>query len=297
MSSRLSSAAGLACSAALAGQLLASPPALAQEGLPPSAPVKPCTAPSGAYQWQLEKKLGLPQDGVQSTRDCLTIRKAQRFLGIKPATGKADLRTYRLVLVHEVRKNPNAQGKCPVRKFRVTCVDLNRQILWVQKGGKLVFAPVPIRSGKNGYETRRGWHKIYLKRARHFSTIYNNAPMPHSQFFSGGQALHGTYSDLFKSGSHGCVNMYAADAKRLFKLLKVGDRVYVWGTKPGTGKRYGGHSDDVLIAQGFGSFGIAEDPTAEQPPTAAELEAALLESALAESALAEAAPLEAAPAE
>ncbi|MDI3423479.1 L,D-transpeptidase family protein [Streptomyces luteolus] len=275
MPSRLSFATGLACSAALAGQLLASSPALAQEGPSGTAPEKPCTSGSGAYQWQLEKKFGLPQDGVQSTRDCIVIRRAQQLLGIKPADGKADLRTYRLVLVYEVRKNPNAQGKCPVRKYRVTCVDLNRQIMWVQTGRKLVFAPVPIRSGKDGYETRRGWHKIYLKRARHFSTIYNNAPMPHSQFFNGGQAFHGTYSDLFKSGSHGCVNMYAADAKRLFKLLKVGDRVYVWGTKPGTGKRHGVYSDDVLIAQGFGSFGIAEDPTAEQAPTPRELAAAL----------------------
>ncbi|MDI3404996.1 L,D-transpeptidase [Streptomyces cavernicola] len=277
VSSRLSFAAGLACSAVLAGQLLASSPALAQEGPPGSAPEKPCNATSGAYQWQLEKKLGLPRDGVQSTEDCIAIRNLQKRLGIKPADGKATLKTYRMLLVHEVRKNPNADGKCPVRTYRVTCVDLNRQILWVQKSKKVVFAPVPIRSGKDGYETRRGWHKIYLKRARHFSTLYDNAPMPHSQFFNGGQAFHGTYNDLFKSGSHGCVNMYAADAKRLFDLLKVGDRVYVWGTKPGTGKRNGTYTDDVLIAQGFGSFGIAQDPAADRPPTAAELDAALRE--------------------
>ncbi|MFM9370697.1 L,D-transpeptidase family protein [Streptomyces sp. Da 82-17] len=274
MSSRLSFAVGLACTAGLTGQLLAASPALAEEGRSGNAPEPPCTSSSGAYQWQLEKKLGLPQDGVQSTQDCIIIRRAQQRLGIKPADGKADLRTYRMLLVWEVRKNPNAQGKCPVRSYRVTCVDLNRQIMWVQTGKKVVFAPVPIRSGKNGYETRRGWHKIYLKRARHFSTIYNNAPMPHSQFFNGGQAFHGTKSDLFKSGSHGCVNMYAADAKRLFDLLKVGDRVYVWGTKPGTGKRNGTYSDDVLIAQGFGSFNIAEDPTADRPPTQEELQAA-----------------------
>lgn len=277
VSRRLSTATGLVVtSAVLAGQLLASMAAQAQQSRPAYAPEKPCTAPSGAYQWQLENKLGLPRDGVQSTADCVAFRKLQQRLGIKPADGRANLKTYRTLVVHEVRKNPNAQGKCPVRSYRVTCVDLNRQIVWVQKGRKVVFAPVPIRSGKKGYETRRGWHKIYLKHARHFSTLYNNAPMPHSQFFDGGQALHGTYSDLFKSGSHGCVNMYAADAKRLFRLLKIGDRVYVWGTKPGTGKRVGGVlPDDVLIAQGFGSDQIAEDPTAGAPPTDAQLKVAL----------------------
>ncbi|RII14247.1 hypothetical protein DSC45_21400 [Streptomyces sp. YIM 130001] len=274
----MSTAGLLACSAALAGQLLAASPALAQQGPAPSAAEEACKAGSGSYQWQMEKKLGLKEDGVQSTEDCLAIRKLQNRLGIKPADGKADLKTYRLLLVDEVKKNPNAQGKCPVREYRVTCVDLNRQILWVQTGKKVVYAPVPIRSGKDGYETRLGWHKIYLKRERHFSTIYNNAPMPHSQFFDGGQAFHGTYSDLFKSGSHGCVNMYAKDAKRLFDLLKVGDRVYVWGTKPGTGKRDGGRiPDDVLIAQGFGSDRIAQDPTADVPPTAEEVAAALRE--------------------
>lgn len=276
-SRRLSTAVGLiACSAVLAGQLLGAAAAHAQQSRPVRAPVQPCTAPSGAYQWQLEAKMHLPRDGVMSTADCVMFRKVQRFLGLRPADGRADLKTYRMLLVWEVRKNPNAQGKCPVRTYRVTCVDLNRQILWVQQGRRLVFAPVPIRSGKDGFETRRGWHKIYLKRARHFSTLYHYAPMPHSQFFDGGQAFHGTYSDLFKSGSHGCVNMYAAHAKRLFNLLKIGDRVYVWGVKPGTGKRSGaGLSDDILIAQGFGSDRIAEDPTADEPPTAAELNAAL----------------------
>ncbi|RFU85692.1 murein L,D-transpeptidase [Streptomyces triticagri] len=266
------------CSAALAGQLLAASPALAQQDRAPSAAEEACTAGSGAYQWQLEKKLGLKEDGVQTTEDCVAIRKLQQRLGIEPADGKADLKTYRLLLVDEVRKNPNAQGRCPVREYRVTCVDLNRQILWVQTGKKVVFAPVPIRSGKDGYETRLGWHKIYLKRERHFSTIYNNAPMPHSQFFNGGQAFHGTESDLFKSGSHGCVNMYANDAKRLYELLKVGDRVYVWGTKPGTGKRDGGVlPDDVLIAQGFGSDGITEDPAVDEPLTAHDIAEAVRE--------------------
>ncbi|MFG2500829.1 L,D-transpeptidase [Streptomyces sp. NPDC048441] len=248
----------------MAGQLMGSP--AAARGSRPTGPEKPCTAPSGPYQWQLEKKLKLPEDGLQSTADCVAFRRLQQSLRITPADGRADLKTYRMLLVREVRNNPNAQGKCPVRSYRVTCVDLSRQILWVQTGRKVEFSPIPVRSGKVGYETRRGWHKVYLKRARHFSTLYNNAPMPHSQFFDGGQALHGTYSDLFKSGSHGCVNMYASDANRLFALLRVGDRVYVWGTKPGTGKRSmpadGVLPDDVLIAQGFGSDRIAEDPEA-----------------------------------
>ncbi|MFI7008843.1 L,D-transpeptidase [Streptomyces sp. NPDC050145] len=277
MKSPITSAIVLLAGTAVLASPLMSSPAAASSGT--AARDQACTAPSGPYQWQLEKKLKLAEDGVQSTEDCIAIRDLQRTLGIKPADGRADLKTYRTLLVHEVRKNPNAQGKCPVRSYRVTCVDLNRQILWVQKSKRVIFAPVPIRSGKDGYETRTGWHKIYLKHERHFSTLYNNAPMPYSQFFDGGQAFHGTKNDLFKSGSHGCVNMYESDAKRLFELLDIGDRVYVWGTKPGTGDRAmpsnGVLPDDVLIAQGFGADGIAEDPSVASDPLPNELEAGL----------------------
>ncbi|MFI6642608.1 L,D-transpeptidase [Streptomyces sp. NPDC050504] len=217
-----------------------------------------CTASTGPYQWDLEKRLKLKQDGRMSPADCVAIRKLQKRLHISPANGYPDLKTYRLMLVDDVRKNPNARKRCPVRRYRVTCVDLTRQILWVQKGKKVVFSPVPIRSGRKGLETRTGWQRVYQKKRTFFSTIYDGAPMPYSQFFNGGQALHGTYKDLFKSGSGGCVNMYVKDAKRLFKLLEVGDRLYIHGRKPTralvTGDPYAEQDkrDDALIAEAFG---------------------------------------------
>ncbi|MFI5808162.1 L,D-transpeptidase [Streptomyces sp. NPDC051561] len=226
-----------------------------------AAPEPPCTAATGPYQRQLERKLGLRVDGKQSTADCVAIRKLQRQLGIRPANGRATAKTHGLLLVREATRNPNAAGKCPVRSYLVTCVDLPRQLLWVQKGKKVVFAPVPIRSGIRGKETRTGWHKVYWKHKNHFSTLYNNSPMPYSQFFDGGQALHGTYGDLFKSGSGGCVNLYVKDAQRLWSQLRVGSRVYVWGAKPGTQVRsWEGHdrllTDDELVIKGFGGEDI-----------------------------------------
>lgn len=227
-----------------------------------SAAEPPCTAPTGPYQKELELKLRLKADGKQSVADCVAIRRLQRQLNIVPADGRATARTHGLLLVREARANPNAAGRCPVRTFSVTCVDLPRQLLWVQVGRKVTFAPVPIRSGMRGLETRTGWHKVYWKHKNHFSTIYDNAPMPYSQFFSGGQALHGTYGDLFESGSGGCVNLYVGDAKRLWDKLGVGSMVYVWGAKPGTDVRSrGGHDDrrlteDELVVKEFGGENI-----------------------------------------
>jgi hypothetical protein len=193
-----------------------------------------CTAGTGPYQWDLERHLRLPADGRQSAADCAAIRTFQQRNGVSPADGYAGLATYRTVVVVEARPNPNAAGKCPVRDYKVACVDLDRQLVWVQEGRQVVFPPVPSRTGRDGYETRPGWHRVYWKDRDHYSDIYDNAPMPFSQFFDGGQALHGVLDDLFEGGSHGCVNLRYADAERLWNVLREDDAVYVWGVKPGT---------------------------------------------------------------
>jgi lipoprotein-anchoring transpeptidase ErfK/SrfK len=97
-----------------------------------------------------------------------------------------------------------------------------------------VFGPVPIRSGRDGYETRTGAKKIYWRNLHHVSTLYD-VPMPYSQFFDGGQAFHSISGSVWSApGSHGCVNMRGNDAKKYWSLLKNGDDVYVYGRKSGT---------------------------------------------------------------
>ncbi|GEC04958.1 hypothetical protein SSP24_26130 [Streptomyces spinoverrucosus] len=193
-----------------------------------------CSKQAGPYQRQVERWLKLKVDGKQSAADCRAIRAFQKKYGIKPAIGFAGPVTWAHMQLISARKNPNAARKCPVRTYNVACVDLSRQLTWVQKGKKVVFGPVPVRSGRAGYRTRTGWHKIYWRHKNHVSTLYGTA-MPYSQFFSGGQALHGVYGSIFTTvGSHGCVNLRVGDARRLWGVLKKGDRVYVWGRKPGT---------------------------------------------------------------
>ncbi len=52
--------------------------------------------------------------------------------------------------------------------------------------------------------------------------------MPYSQFFDGGQALHGSglMMDPFVGHSHGCINMYIEDARQLWNLTH-NKRLYV----------------------------------------------------------------------
>lgn len=213
---------------ALAGPL--PPPAVAA----PAEPENACVAGTGPYQRELEGHLGRPVDGVQSTADCHAVRAFQRTNGVSPADGYPGVATYRTMLVVTARPDPNAAGECPERDHRVTCVDLERQLLWVQRGARIVFPPVPIRTGRDYQETRLGWHEVYWRSKDHVSTLYGT-PMPHAQFFDGGQALHGAPGSLYEGGgSAGCVNLTEPDAERLWDLLAEGDDVYVWGTKPGT---------------------------------------------------------------
>jgi hypothetical protein len=199
-----------------------------------AVPAVACTKRTGPYQRQVERRLKLAVDGKQSAADCRAIRAFQRKYGIKPSTGFAGPVTWARMQLLAAQKNPNAARKCPVRTYRVACVDLNRQLTWVQKGRKVVYGPVPMRSGGIGHRTRAGWFKVYWKHKNHWSTLYNN-PMPYAQFFSGGQAFHAVYGSIYTTaGSMGCVNLRLADARALWRVLKKDDRVYVWGRRPGS---------------------------------------------------------------
>ncbi|WP_369272880.1 L,D-transpeptidase family protein [Streptomyces sp. R11] len=191
-----------------------------------------CSHETGPHQRQVERWLKRRVDGEQSPADCRAIRAFQIKHKIKPAIGFAGPVTWATMQLVSARKNPNAAKKCPVRTYRIACVDLDRQLAWVQKGKKVVFGPVPVRSGRKGYETRVGSHRIYWRHKNHVSSLYNS-PMPYSQFFSGGQAFHGVYGNIFTAvGSMGCVNLRLDEAKKLWGVLRNNDQVYVWGHRP-----------------------------------------------------------------
>ncbi|NBE51621.1 L,D-transpeptidase family protein [Streptomyces sp. YC537] len=193
-----------------------------------------CTKAGGPYQKEMERHLKLrPADGRQSPADCAAIQEFQRKHDIAPRTGYAGPHTWGTARLARARSRPDQGGRCPVRAGRrVACVDLSRQLMWVQRGRKVVFGPALIRSGKPGYETRTGMFSVDWRSEEHTSTLYD-APMPFAQFFSGGQAFHGRYRTIhYEPGSHGCVNLRYRDAERLWKTLRTGDAVFVYGRKP-----------------------------------------------------------------
>ncbi|GHE13240.1 L,D-transpeptidase family protein [Streptomyces alanosinicus] len=193
-----------------------------------------CSKQTGPYQRQVERWLKLKTDGKQTTADCKAIRAFQAKHKIKPAIGFAGPVTWSTMMLLSAKKNPNAAKKCPVRSYKVACVDLDRQLTWVQQDSEVVFGPVPMRSGRKGHITRKGWHTVYWRHKNHVSTLYDE-PMPYAQFFDGGEAFHAAYGSIYTTvGSWGCVNLKLADARKLWGVLEKGDHVYVWGRRPGT---------------------------------------------------------------
>ncbi len=190
-----------------------------------------CTARTGPYQKQVEAYLGLSVDGRNSSSDCVAIRAFQSRHQIRPAAGYAGPTTYSLIKRFRLAKQ--RYGMC-VSRTKVVCVDLTSQTTWIAENRRITFGPRPIRSGRNGYETRTGVFKVYRKNIDHVSSIYGS-PMPYAMFFSGGMAFHISDRYLYNEpGSHGCVHVNSKAIKVMWQRMPVGTTVHVFGRKPGT---------------------------------------------------------------
>jgi hypothetical protein len=101
----------------------------------------------------------------------------------------------------------------------------------------------PVSTGTAGYSTPVGTFKPSRMAIRHYSREWDNAPMPHSIFFTdAGHAIHGSHAvgRLGTPASHGCVRLSPSNASILFRLVSAegpgNTRIEVAGSDPiGTG--------------------------------------------------------------
>jgi lipoprotein-anchoring transpeptidase ErfK/SrfK len=80
----------------------------------------------------------------------------------------------------------------------------------------------PVSTARRGYHTPTGTFKPQSLAVWHRSTIYSGSPMPHSIFFHGGYAIHGSYETKYlgRPASHGCVRLHPSNAAQLFSLVR-----------------------------------------------------------------------------
>ena len=101
-------------------------------------------------------------------------------------------------------------------------VDKNTQRMTVARDGQSLYN-WPVSTGRKGYATPSGSFTAFRMEADHHSDEWDDAPMPHSIFFTKiGHAIHGTFDgkNLGRPASHGCVRLSLANATTLFALVE-----------------------------------------------------------------------------
>jgi len=78
-----------------------------------------------------------------------------------------------------------------------------------------------VSTGRRGFETPPGKFRPDYLDEMHYSSKYENAPMPYSVFFNDGIAVHATSETrhLGRPASHGCVRLDKANAEVFFRAV------------------------------------------------------------------------------
>src|SRR6059058_6023496 len=106
-------------------------------------------------------------------------------------------------------------------KIAIT-IDKNAQMMTVAVDGVERYH-WPVSTGNPSHETPNGSFRTFRMEEDHFSKEFDDAPMPHSIFFTKiGHAIHGTDSEgrLGTPASHGCVRLSKANATTLYELVQ-----------------------------------------------------------------------------
>jgi hypothetical protein len=101
-------------------------------------------------------------------------------------------------------------------------IDKSAQTMTVSQDGARLHR-WPVSTGLPRYATPSGAFTPFRMEKDHFSREWDDAPMPHSIFFTkAGHAIHGTehLRAIGRPASHGCVRLEPANARVLFDLVK-----------------------------------------------------------------------------
>lgn len=108
----------------------------------------------------------------------------------------------------------------------VVVVSLPEQLVHVYRNGFAIGVST-CSTGKPGHKTPTGVFTILQKRRKHFSSTYNNAPMPNMQRLTWrGIALHAGNLPGYPA-SHGCVRLPKEFSRHLFKVTHLGTSVII----------------------------------------------------------------------
>lgn len=138
-----------------------------------------------------------------------------------------------------------AEKKKPPAKRLVITINKASQKMTVTLDGKAKYK-WPVSTGMTGYDTPSGTFRPFRMEKVYFSKEWDDAPMPHSIFFTTrGHAVHGSYyvKSLGRRASHGCVRLHPDNAAKLFALVQ----------------KTGMSNTSVIVRGGLFDGGLADD--------------------------------------
>jgi len=129
-----------------------------------------------------------------------------------------------------------------------------------------------VSTGRPGLGTPSGTFRPERMELTWFSKKYYNSPMPHSIFFHGGFAIHGSYeiNALGGPASHGCIRLHPENAATLYALVQqegmAATTIVVSGETPARGYApvAGGYP---APAPGYGQPGYGQRSAPTYPPS------------------------------
>jgi hypothetical protein len=130
-----------------------------------------------------------------------------------------------------------------------------------------------VSTGRSGRDTPSGEYRAFRMERDHYSKEWDDAPMPHSIFFTRvGHAIHGSYetAKIGSPASAGCVRLAPENAEKLFALVEeqgvlnttvevTGDlRVALGRRTPQPSATEEEEDGNVTPRRGYGAPGYAE---------------------------------------
>ena len=181
-------------------------------------------------QWRLKREhlFRFSPNGRYGSRTRAAVTRFQRRHGLQPS-GRASRATWNALLKRSNNNMRTARRRCSGDGWHV-CYDRRNHQVTLWHNGRF-WNTWLVRGGSSSNKTRTGDFTVFRRDKDHRSNLFDS-PMPYSQFFSGGQALHGSRNmmDPYEGHSHGCVNMYVEDARQLWALTHDRRlRVHVYG--------------------------------------------------------------------
>lgn len=153
-------------------------------------------------------------------------KKKQAYLKKQKALAKAKLKKEKL----QKAKARKAKAKIPRKNAKILArVSISRQRMEVFRDNILLYK-WKVSTARKGYRTPKGNYKAKAIKKMHYSSLYNNSPMPYTIFYSGNYAIHGTSHNkrLGRPASHGCVRLRTSNAKKLYTLARKYGRKNVY---------------------------------------------------------------------